>query len=368
MAKVFATRVEDILHTLPEIVTFDSASGLRGTKEDLFLCALGFEPRGLTVPRALAEMGYSARRARYFEYSTNADDNEANRPELEACLGQLSNSVESIRCEEQDFPSTLSKLLDAVEGTDKSHPPRVTFDISVAANRLLLRTIGVLLQRNISLRILYSEAGTYHPTEEEFKKNFQSWATDETLGLEQGVSEVLPSKEQPGHHLDPLPNCIIVFPTFKAARARAVIAAIDPSLLAAPGKSVYWMLGEPHLPEDKWRLKAMAKINGVAQGLPQFNVKTFDYKDTLRTLEFIHGHMWEQHNLSIAQFGSKLQTLGTSLFCFLHPEVRLWYAIPRKYNAANFSDGCKATWALDFGPMQETRNLLNAVGKLKIAE
>jgi hypothetical protein len=313
-------------------------------------------------------MGYRARRAGYFEYSTNAEDNGANRPELEENLRRMSSSVESIRCDEQDFASAFSRMLDSVETTGGTRTPTVTFDISVASNRLVLRCMGVLLRRNISLRLLYSEARTYHPTRTEFDENPQKWAADDSLGLEQGVAEVVPSKEQPGHHLDPLPNCIVLFPTFKAARCRAVIAAIDPSLRSAPGKSVMWMLGEPHLPEDSWRLEAMARINGVTPEMPQYKVKTFDYKDALMVLERVHDQVWEQHNLSIAQFGSKLQALGTSIFCYLHPEVRLWFAIPQRYNATQYSEGCKATWMIDFGTMQEVRKHLDGVGKLVVVD
>jgi len=240
--------------------------------------------------------------------------------------------------------------------------------MSVASNRVLLKSLDVLLRRNISLRILYSEAATYHPSKVDFEENHQKWLTDDSLGLEFGVSEVVPSKEQPGHHLDPLPNCVILFPTFKAARARAVIAAIDPTLLAAPGKSVYWMLGEPHLPEDAWRFEAMAKINGVTGAQLQFKVNTFDYKDTLRVLESVVAQVWEQHNISLAQFGSKLQALGTAIFFYLHPEVRLWFAVPKRYNATNYSDGCKATWMVELGPMKDFRKLLDGVGKLVVEE
>ena len=368
MPKAITKRISDVLHSLPEIVPFDTTSGLRDVNEDLFVSVLGFEPRCLTMPRSLAEMGYRAHRARYFEYSTNADDNEANRPELEKNLSRISSSVESIRCDEQDFASSFAKLVDAVEPNDGMRKPTVTFDISVASNRLILKCMGVLLRRNISLRILYSEARTYHPTKKEFEENFEKWSADDSFGLEQGVAEVVPSKEQPGHHLDPLPNFIVLFPAFKVARCRAVIAAIDPCLLAAPGKSVVWMLGEPHLPEDGWRLRAMEQINGVTPDLPQFTVKTFDYKAALQTLERVHSQIWEQHNLSIGQFGSKLQALGTSMFCYLHPEVRLWFAIPKRYNAAQYSDGCKATWMIDFGAMQDIQKLLDGVGKLIVEE
>ena len=74
---------------------------------------------------------------------------------------------------------------------------------------------------------------------------------------------------------------MILFPNFKRERSRAAISFVDPSLLTNPGDKVVWLLGIPHLCENKWRLDAMKKINEVSQDTPQYNVSTFDYKDAL---------------------------------------------------------------------------------------
>jgi hypothetical protein len=364
--KIIEKEISHILHELPDIVPFQAARELDNKKESLFLCALGFEPRCLTIPREISEIVYRVGCVRYFTYSTNVDDNDANRPELEKHLQLISDSVESIRCDDQDFVTHLERVLDTVEAGHKSYTPTITFDISVASNKLILKAVGAILKRNVALRIVYSEANVYHPTKDEYKAIAERLKEDEAVGIEHGVSEVIPSKEQPGHHLDPLPNAVIIFPTFKASRSRAVIGMVDATLLTSPRKNVVWMIGEPHLENDNWRVDAMIQLNNVAPDAPQFRVKTFDYKETLCSLNKAYGQIWEHHNVSLAQFGSKFQALATAIFCYLNPEVRVWYAIPKRYNSSQYSDGCKATWMIDFGQMAELRKTLNSVGKLSL--
>src|ERR1700730_7309247 len=90
------------------------------------------------------------------------------------------------------------------------------------------------------------EPSVYHPTQEEFDHDPEEWRSDSRLGLERGIMDVAPSREYPGQHLDPLLDCLIVFPSFKSERTNAVIARVDPSLLAVPGGEVIWSSSENH--------------------------------------------------------------------------------------------------------------------------
>ena len=212
------------------------------------------------------------------------------------------------------------------------------------------------------------ESAIYHPTKREYEKNPEEWTSDEVLGLERGVSDVVVSADHPGLQLDTLPDCIVLFPTFKAERSRTVIDKVDPSLVTDPGGKVRWLLGVPHLEEDRWRLEAMREINGIAEETPHYQVSTFHYKDTLQTLEVIHGKMSDDHNISISPIGSKMQALGTSLFHYLRPDVRIVFAAPKEYNAAQYSEGCKETWKTEFGSIPDLRERLDKVGTLTVED
>jgi hypothetical protein len=97
-------------------------------------------------------------------------------------------------------------------------------------------------------------------------------------------------------------------------------------------------------------------------------VSTFDYQDSLRILEKIHLERANTFRLTLSPMGSKMQALGAALFCCLHPDVRVVFVTPREYNAAHYSEGCKATWMIDFGFLPRMRDLLDRVGQLSIEE
>ena len=316
----------------------------------------------------LKDAGYTTRRAVYFSYATNLDDNRVNLPALESHLCTISSQVEMMEADTTDFPNKLRSLLELTMSEAQGKPPRITLDISVAANRLLLRCVTALLEYDVCLRIIYSEAAIYHPTEAEYSQEPSKWRSDDMLGLERGVSEVLHSIDHPGHGLDPLPDCVILFPSFKSERSKAVVSFVDPALLANPSGKVVWLLGVPHLDEDIWRLNAMKTINGIGRTDNQYEVSTFDYKETMQILERLHAEKSESHTITVSPLGSKLQALATALFCYIHPDVRVVFSTPKEYNAAQYSDGCKNIWELDFGNFNELRGNLNEVGKLRIEE
>ena len=368
MANLIKRQLSDALGTLPTLEPLNPTKLGSGAQEDLFLCALGFEPRCLNLPGSLKDAGYTARRAVYFRYATNLDDNSVNLPALESHLCTISSKVEMMDADTTDFPNKLRSLLELTMSEAQEQPPRITLDISVTANRLLLRCVNVLLEYDVCLRIIYSEAAIYHPTESEYSQEPSKWGSDDELGLERGVNEVFHSIDHPGHGLDPLPDFVILFPSFKSERSKAVVSFVDPALLASTSGKVVWLLGVPHLDEDLWRLDTMKDINRIGDTDNQYEVSTFDYKETMQILERLYTKKSEEHTITVSPLGSKLQALGTALFCYIHPDVRVIFSTPKEYNAAQYSDGCKNIWALDFGNLHELRRNLNEVGKLRIEE
>jgi hypothetical protein len=368
MAKIINCDLADVLPSLESITVLEPRSLAANTPEDLFLCALGFEPRCLTLPSMLNAAGYKARRVTYFKYATNLDDNAVNLPEMERHLRGIATNVQPIEADGPDFPGRFRALLELVISEGPSKPPWITLDVSVMANRFLLRCMKVLLGYDICARIIYSEAAVYHPTKEEYGQDPAKWENEDLLGLERGVSDVMPSIDHPGHALDPLPDCVILFPSFKAERSKAVISFVDPSLLSGPSEKVVWLLGVPHLGEDRWRLEAMKRINAIGQEERQYEVDTFDYRETLRILESLHGELAERYRITISPLGSKMQALGTALFCYMHPDVRIIFSTPKEYNAAQYSKGCKATWKIGFGRLADLCHRLDRVGALRVDE
>ena len=368
MAKINKCELAEIFPNLGTISALEPTGLASGPLDDLFLCALGFEQRCLSLPNGLKAAGYEARRAAYFTYDTNLDDNAANLPELESNLTDIADDIETLEADELGFPNRLRDLIELTISEKHGELPQVTVDISVMANRLLLRCVKVLLESSVRVRVVYAEAAVYHPTKEEYDKDPRRWESEDLLGLERGVGDIMPSNDYPGYTLEPLPDCVILFPCFKAERSEAVIDFVDPSLSSNPGGRVVKLLGVPRLVEDRWRLEAMKKINRISKEERQYEVTTFDYKETLRTLETLHRELSERHRITISPLGSKMQALGTAFFCYMHPDVRVIFSIPKEYNAAQYSKGCKATWGINFGDMGVVRHNLEMVGTLQIEE
>ncbi len=329
MPKLHRIELSEVISELPDIQPFDPKSEPVERIDHLFLCALGFEDRCLTLPRLLAATGYRTESAVCLVYSTNQTENEVNREKLDGYLRTFARNVSFVDSDSPDFSNRLRGLVEGPKRKSVRQRPRITFDSSVAANRLLITCMKVLMESNADVRVLYSEAATYHPTKQAYQESPEQWLADEALGLERGVSNVIVSRDHPGHHFDPLPDCVIVFPTFKVERTRAVINFVDPSLITGPEDRVSWLLGIPHLEEDQWRLEALRAINCIMAGSPEYQVSAFNYKETLTTLEGIHAKKLGKYKLSVSPLGSKMQALGASLFCYLHPDVRIVLAVPK---------------------------------------
>ena len=366
MPRIEERQLVDVLSALKDVTVLERKDVVSDPSDDLFICALGFEDRCLTLPQLLGELGYRARRACYVKYRTNLDDNAINLPALECHLREISSTVDLLEADEPEFPNRLRSILDLVVSEAQEKPPRVTMDISVTANRVILRCIKVLFEYDVTVRIVYSEAEVYHPTKEEYAKEPEKWEDEELLGLERGVSDVTPSIDHPGAALDPLPDAVVLFPSFNSERSKTVIGFVDPSLLTSPGKKIVWLLGIPHTPEDHWRLEAVRGINRIGDDAPQYQVSTFDYKETLRTLGQLYAEMSQSHTITLSPLGSKMQALGAAIFCYMHPDVRVIFSMPKQYNAVQYTQGCKAIWKINLGSINRLRNALDGVGKLSV--
>lgn len=370
MSKLHVCELSEVMPSFPEVrkLTPSDISDLE--RADLFLCALGFEDRCLTIPGALSNSGFKASKAYYIEYSTIPHENATNRPQLLEHLNGISANIQSINGDDVGYAKALRELISPSEESGVGVRPTVVFDISVASNKLLMRCMDVFFASRINLIILYSEAAVYHPTKEEFEHLKKTPLTD-GVGLEAGVSEVSICEEYAGFHVDQLPDCLLIFPSFNRERALAVVSAVDPSIVGNTMERVVWLLGLPHLPEDQWRLDMMVEIMQIPKDSSQykvFNVSTFDYRESVTLLNRLYEERSLSSKLTLSPMGSKLQALGAALFCYMRPDVRVIFATPKEYNTSAFSKGCKDTWIINFGDLDRLKAQLDQVGQIRLEE
>ena len=366
MARVREIVVQDILSGLPNVVPLDCRKDLTGMHLDLFLCALGFEERCLSLPELLATTdGLKCEESVWFEYGTNVTDNARNRPRLDSALRSFSKQRRPMECDVDGFTNALRELLQ--RKTISGIEPRLAVDVSCFTSRLLLNVIKVLLEFRLGLRVVYSEAAVYHPTPDEYAEDPDKWTTEERLGLTSGIARVIPSPEHPGSPRDG-PNLIIAFPTFKPERTRKIVSDIDPALLLRPGGRIVWIVGDPHMDAEmkQLRKKMTLEINEIPPKAQRYEVCTLDYKETLRILDLIYQTRNLDFHINISALGSKMQSLGTALFWHMRPDVSIYFAVPLKYNPDQYSEGCKATWQIDFGSLSDVRAALDRVGQIAV--
>ena len=363
MSGIKSISLQEILDQLPSICPLDQRA-LDGLRCDVFICALGFEERCVWTPELLAEArGAQAGHSVYFEYPTNVEENERNKPRLIAALKKFSGSVEPLPWDTETFSARFRELLRQEE---REHEQcSVVFDISSCSSSLLMQVLKALLEGSCSVVLFYSEAAIYRPTHDEYSADPEYWVREEGFGLAKGVGRVILSSEHPGIRSDAVAEAVILFPTFNPDRSEALLTAIDESLSERESERICWILGKPHLDQDYWRVGAMREINKIAPSWRCYEVSTFDYRDTMKALDGIVEQWGTKYNVTIAPLGSKLQCVGVALFCYIHQEVSLALAVAERYNAERYSEGCKAVWRLDLGRVPGLRKQLDLVGQIQ---
>ena len=145
-----------------------------------------------------------------------------------------------------------------------------------------------------------------------------------------------------------------------------MLTHVDEVLHSSNSANVFWIVGVPKAKENEWRVSALREINAISADAKQHEVSTFEYQQTIEILERIHSKKWDKYNVTISPLGSKLQNIGVAIFCYLHPEVRLLFASPAKYNSEEWSHGVGPKWQIEFGSMVQLRKNLDKLGAIEI--
>ena len=102
----YLKRIElvDILGKLPDIKKIEWDKDFINSTCDIFICALGFEDRCLSISKRLADNGVlKCTNAIIFEYSTNIEDNLVNKPYLITNIQKFCSKYVILKCDEDDF-------------------------------------------------------------------------------------------------------------------------------------------------------------------------------------------------------------------------------------------------------------------------
>lgn len=340
---------------LPEPTRLDTLKSERSTF-DLYIGAFGFEDRTTAAIQRLVRRGVHADSAIMFDYDLYFPENEERRPAYERLLAELTSGKPYrplLAAVGSADPAFTMRLASRTKTVGKAEKMQVLFDVSSVPALILAQTLRVLLGERCSLILLYSEAEEYFPTRAEWEasrdKPFDKWV----VGPFAGVRYVAAPRVLQADDAGELPVSLILLPTANTERTNGVLAELDPA-------DRVWIFGAPHdMERNAYRIE-MAKSYAAPimhLGDSWSVVDTFDYRRTLLALGGIYAQRRFSHRMVAMPHGSKMQSLGVSLFAAAH-EVSLVFATPQEYNPQRYSRGCREVWAI---PLGDTRDLAQAI-------
>jgi hypothetical protein len=205
----------------------------------------------------------------------------------------------------------------------------------------------VLLGYPCELTVLYTEAANYFPKRQDWesgkRKPYDKWVQGPFAGVRYVEKPPILQADDIGEH----PVLLVLFPTFNTERTDGVLAELDPA-------DRIWFFGEPHdLAKNAYRIEMVKSYAAsiMCPGDKWSELTTFDYRKALLALGGIYAERHFDYRIVIMPHGSKMQTLGVSLFRIAH-EASMVFAMPKEYNPEKYSTGCIRVWAICFGKTQ----------------
>jgi len=354
------------IDALPELAPLDEVVA-ENSRFDLYLGAMGFEERTAEAAVSLARRGIRLEKAFLFEFDMYHAATRKRREAYERATEQLTSGKPyrpinaPVSVPDPIFSERFGEILDV---STTSRPTRILFDITSCPSLVLSQALTLLLNSNCDITILYSEAGEYYPTKEEWESGKVKPFGALVQGPFSGVRFVTKPPILQGDDLGELPVLLVLFPTFSTERTAGVLADLEPA-------ERIWLFGEPHdLTRHSFRLdmaKSFAAPN-IHPGDKWSPVTTFDYRRALHALASIYEENRFRYRTVIMPHGSKMQTLGANLFSAVH-QVSEVFATPKTYNPDRYSKGCLQVWGVHLGEAQSLVNNLRVartIGNNKI--
>ena len=351
MRSDFLTSLEATLPMLEEYQTVSLGDG------DILIHAPGFEPRTLDIIDTIVP--HSKSRAILLEFEPYAEKNQLKQVrEGLSNRGVLVTDAEVVkyhRFAPGDFEERLFHRLQSLSAKT------VFVDISTMSKLEIMLVLNVCFRFSADVNILYSEAESYGPSEEEFASAKKEQEIHRpSLQVYTGVRGVvrvdsLASVAMQGH-----PTAALVFMSFNDALTQSLLNTVYPSRL---------FLINSRPPVLTWREAATAWIHEQVQKeweednplsmvagseipLPTRSVSTLDYRETVSLLLDLYWQLSNSHRILLAPAGSKWQAVGCFLLKALHPDVQVEYPSPEGFSKY-YSSGVGTRWQLKLGPLQQ---------------
>lgn len=337
---------------LPELRRCDHVSL---EERDILIHAPGFEARTMALIDATA--GRPGATAILLKYHPPNDPRNRLADVRHGLLARglaigENDILEYNRFEPGDFEQRLQARL-LVHGAR-----RAFVDISTMSKLAIMLVLGVCRAADLDVRILYSEAANYGPTEEEFETARNNREIHRpTLQVFSGIHGVVRVNSLASVAMQGQPTAALVFMSFNDALTQVLLNAVYPSRL-------FLINGRP--PVHAWREKATAWIHDQVRreweednpvqpsigsetvGLPRRRASTLDYRETVSLLLELYWELSVNYRVLLAPAGSKLQAVGCYLVRALHPDIHIEYPSAQGY-LRSYSRDVGPRWILELG-------------------
>jgi hypothetical protein len=320
----------------------------------------GFEDRALGILRFLSLKRCKVKSVILGRYSREETENAANRTEFEQLCGAISVNPVSIR-KVDDSGDWVSKIVSEARGES------IFIDISGASNAHIFNVINAAASGSGDVQIGYTDAKIYWPTHKDWKELKKSVTASQEITKKADIAPWLFGTE---HSVRVLRNhegfddvgsekALVAFLPFKAARLQALIG--DDEYV-----DYMFLCPRPRMGENKWRVKACQEANSAVIGTsPVFEVNAFGYKNTvleLMNLLFRETGLILRSNIHMAPLGSKIQTVGSWVFCVLVPSITVKVSSPKFHFAKAYSSGTGASFVIPLlKPLKFREELLETI-------
>jgi len=221
----------------------------------------------------------------------------------------------------------------------------VILDISAMTKFLSLVCLCALADFAGSVRIVYSEAEDYVPTQPEYEES----KTDMSLQAKfpsRGVQLIARARCLSSIRMQGQPVTLVAFTSFNEQLVRHMLGTISPHRLA-------FINGRPPREDYEWREQATQEIHQpLIEQHPSDNAldknrrltrvaSTLDYRETIARLEEIYSAFGSHERMIVAATGSKMQTVGLFFTKVLHPDIHVEYPTPDSYFVKGMSTGIR---------------------------
>lgn len=319
--------------TLPE--TTIAPSHLHDKHNRLFISAEGFEERSLAWIRSLD-------RSLVFSNVILCKYEPARRTRLDELLKEvqpLTTSGPKILAFHRFAPAIFEQELGLELAAQLERVDEVVVDISVMSKLLIMVILWQLRKFSGSVRIVYTEPSSYHPTKEEYDSLANDLSKLEVFPSF-GVHNVVRTPELSSVLLQRSPILLCSFTSFNEQLIRALLASMNPSKLCIVASAP---------PRLSWREKAAQAIH--AKIISEFShdnpidsdnrlvrrASTLDYKGALRVVSDLYAQSYSRYRFVLAPTGSKMQAVGLSLLKMACPDIHIEFPTPKSFHFEGYS-------------------------------